>query len=127
MNTIRIQTENTHTHKHITKTRQVKHTVLLPAAGWQGGVKVIINIKNIIQHMIRIQKNTTTKNNKHQTGLLPARQAGWQGGVKVKINIKPQRPSTATLDIINRNTLDKHANDKHAIEPKSKEKTKEHG
>ena len=60
MNIIRIETGKTHTHKYLTKTRQVKHTVLLPAAGWQGGVKVMITIKNIIQHMIRIQKNTTS-------------------------------------------------------------------
>ena len=76
--------------------------------------------------MIRIQKNHTHKNTKtwdRSASSLAAR----QGGVKAIINIKPQRPSAATLDIINRNTLDKHADDKHAIEPKSKEKTKEHG
>ena len=69
--------------------------------------------------MIRIQKNHTHKNTKtrdRSASSLAAR----QGGVKAIINIKPQRPSAATLDIINRNTLDKHVGDKHETEPKLK-------
>ena len=77
--------------------------------------------------MKRIQKNHTHKNTKtwdRSASSLAAR----QGGVKAIINIKPQRPSAATLDIINRNALDKHVDDKHETESKSKaENRQEHG